>query len=177
MALFVVIGDSGSGKTTLIAELVRNYPHLFKKVVTCTDRPMRDGEIDGEDYHFLPTEFFTEHANDLVLAKNTYQGNYGTRRSDLSSETHHLLLSSRVSGIPKLLIIGITDIVVIHIEISEELKIERMKERGDTNEMISDRLLTDAKTIQDTSGLTVPVIKLSAADSLAENVLKVIKAC
>ena len=50
--LLVFVGESGSGKTTLITEIINKYPGQFKKVVTCTSRPGRIGEIDGVDYYF-----------------------------------------------------------------------------------------------------------------------------
>ena len=47
------------GKTTLISRLKRDIPQL-KESISCTTRPMREGEQDGVHYHFVSLEKFTE---------------------------------------------------------------------------------------------------------------------
>ena len=54
--LFVLSAPSGAGKTTLTTAL-RQKPD-FVYAVSCTTRPPRAGEIDGEDYFFLGEEDF-----------------------------------------------------------------------------------------------------------------------
>jgi len=168
--LLVFVGESGSGKTTIVAELVKRYPARFRKVVTRTSRPMRPGEVDGEDYHFLPVEYF-HHNQDLVLVKRTTLGDYyGTRKTDLYPDTCHLLLTSGLTGIPILVDLGFGNIVVVHISISKELKIAQMRQRGDTEEMILDHLESDAATTVDVSLGEVPVINLDAKQTIDEKV-------
>lgn len=58
MGRFVVItGPSGSGKTTVMRELMRRLPGSGR-IVTTTTRGLREGEIDGVDYHFVSREKF-----------------------------------------------------------------------------------------------------------------------
>ncbi|HST30858.1 MAG TPA: guanylate kinase [Chthoniobacterales bacterium] len=54
--LFVLSAPSGAGKTTLL-EAVRQTSE-FVYLVSCTTRPARAGEVEGEDYRFLSTEEF-----------------------------------------------------------------------------------------------------------------------
>ena len=54
--LFVVSAPSGAGKTTL-CDALRQTPD-FVYSVSCTTRPPRAGEIEGEDYHFLSESDF-----------------------------------------------------------------------------------------------------------------------
>ncbi len=160
--LLVFVGESGSGKTTIITELARLFPSKFKKVVTCTSRSMRAGEIDGEDYHFLPTEYFINN-QDLVLTKKTDEGfYYGTKKVDLFSRDHHLLLASKMTGIGKLLDLGLKNILAVCISISHELKIARMRQRGDTEEMILSRLQSETKSMVNVDLSQIQVIKLDA---------------
>lgn len=50
--LIVLSGPSGVGKDATLSMLKQcNYPFYF--VVTATTRPIRPGEVDGQDYHFL----------------------------------------------------------------------------------------------------------------------------
>ncbi len=175
--LFVFVGDGGSGKTTLIAELTKRFPDKFRKVVTCTSRLTRVGEIAGEDYHFLPTEYFVDNS-DLVLVKQTENGDYyGTRKLDLMSDTHHPLLTLRFAGIRKLVDLGIDSIAVVRILITEDLKIERMRQRGDAEETIVRRLQFDIADRADIDWGGLEVIDLQAMDPLAEKVERIIKAC
>ncbi len=57
----------------------------FSKVVTTTTRPMRSGEQNGRDYHFVSRdEFEAMIARDELLEYIEYSGNYyGTTRSEI----------------------------------------------------------------------------------------------
>lgn len=55
--LVVVSSPSGAGKTTLCNRLIREFPNLVFSV-SYTTRPMRAGERDGVDYHFVDEATF-----------------------------------------------------------------------------------------------------------------------
>lgn len=57
--LLVLAGPAGSGKTTLCERMVDELENV-ERVVTCTTRQPREGEKDGEDYHFLDDEEFDQ---------------------------------------------------------------------------------------------------------------------
>lgn len=48
----VVSAPSGAGKSTLCGMLLKDFPKL-KYSVSCTTRPMRQGEVEGRDYFFM----------------------------------------------------------------------------------------------------------------------------
>ena len=77
--LVVVSGPSGCGKDTVIAHYARSNPDI-RLSVSATTRGMRDGEIDGADYHFITNDEFTYLIeNDGLLEFAKYAGNwYGT---------------------------------------------------------------------------------------------------
>lgn len=50
--LIVVCAPSGTGKTTLLARLKKDRPQLNWSV-SCTTRPIRTGEQNGVDYHYI----------------------------------------------------------------------------------------------------------------------------
>ncbi len=55
--LFVLSAPSGTGKTSLCRELIDIFPNL-RQSVSFTTRPMREGEQDGIDYHFISRDTF-----------------------------------------------------------------------------------------------------------------------
>jgi len=57
-ALFVISAPSGAGKTSLCKEIVDIIPGL-RHSVSYTTRPIRKGEVDGVDYHFVDAETFS----------------------------------------------------------------------------------------------------------------------
>src|ERR1700720_4521783 len=82
--LFVVSAPSGAGKTTL-CDALRQTPD-FVYSVSCTTRPPRAGEIEGEDYQFTSEQDFLARvaAGDfLEHAKVHEQHYYGTLRKPL----------------------------------------------------------------------------------------------
>ncbi len=69
--LVIVSSPSGAGKTTLTRRLLAEHAPRLVFSVSHTTRPIRPGEVDGRDYHFVsPAEFqsmvdrheFAEHA-------------------------------------------------------------------------------------------------------------------
>ena len=57
--LFVLSSPSGAGKSTIARRLLQAEDNL-KMSVSATTRPMRPGEVDGIDYHFVDLEHFRD---------------------------------------------------------------------------------------------------------------------
>ncbi|MBU6181468.1 MAG: guanylate kinase [Verrucomicrobia bacterium] len=79
--LFVLSAPSGAGKTTLISSLRQKPDFVYS--VSCTTRPPRRGEVDGEDYFFLTEEQFEERAahGDFLEHARVHGHLYGTPKS------------------------------------------------------------------------------------------------
>lgn len=52
----IIAGPSGAGKDSLRNNLIKLYPSEYAPVLSSTTRPMREGETDSIDYHFLSPE-------------------------------------------------------------------------------------------------------------------------
>src|SRR5205807_4232416 len=76
--LFVLSAPSGAGKTTLVDALRQTSE--FTYLVSCTTRPARAGEVDGEDYRFLSDEEFNARAKagEFLEHANVHGHQYGT---------------------------------------------------------------------------------------------------
>ncbi len=83
--LFTVSGPSGAGKSSLCAAWLERDPDLALSI-SCTTRPPRPGDIDGEHYHFLSDEEFRRQVDEgAFLEWAEVHGNcYGTRREDVA---------------------------------------------------------------------------------------------
>ena len=100
-AVFVITGPSGVGKGTVIRALREKHPGLGLSV-SATTRAPREGEVDGEHYHFLsPEEFDRRVADGDFVEHAAYSGNqYGTLRSELerNAEQGGVVLEIELQG-------------------------------------------------------------------------------
>lgn len=61
--LFCIMGKSASGKDTIFKRLIKDDALGLKTVVSYTTRPMREGEQDGVEYHFVTEQKLEELKN------------------------------------------------------------------------------------------------------------------
>lgn len=76
---------SGSGKTTIVKHILQTFPNI-KFSVSATTRPMRPGEVDGKDYHFISVEDFKSkiESGEFIEYEEVYPGLfYGTLKSEV----------------------------------------------------------------------------------------------
>lgn len=80
--LYTVSAPSGAGKTSLVKALIESTEQI-QVSVSHTTRPMRPGEIDGINYHFVSNEDFNAMlAEDAFLeSAKVFDNQYGTSRS------------------------------------------------------------------------------------------------
>lgn len=80
--LIVVCAPSGTGKSTLLERLKKERPQLSWSV-SCTTRPMRVGEREGVDYHYISVEEFEARIakNDFIEWAKVHSNYYGTSKS------------------------------------------------------------------------------------------------
>lgn len=56
--LKILMGKSAAGKDTLLNKLVAQGK--YKPIISYTTRPMREGETDGVEYHFVTETQFSK---------------------------------------------------------------------------------------------------------------------
>lgn len=82
--LFVLSSPSGAGKSTIARKLLASDPYLTMSV-SYTTRPIRPGEVDGVDYHFIDLETFKEMAaaNEFLEWAHVFDHRYGTPKQSV----------------------------------------------------------------------------------------------
>ncbi|EON91056.1 guanylate kinase [Marinobacter lipolyticus SM19] len=77
--LYVISAPSGAGKTSLVAEMLRSDEKLGVSV-SHTTRPMREGEQDGVNYHFVSRDTFEAMIGrgDFLEHADVFGNYYGT---------------------------------------------------------------------------------------------------
>ena len=86
--LFVISAPSGAGKTSLVKALLQANLNLNLSI-SHTTRPLRPGEVDGRDYHFISIDVFKQMLfNEEFLESAEVYGNYyGTSRQWIDEAT------------------------------------------------------------------------------------------
>ena len=64
--VIIVSAPSGAGKTSIVKHVLRFLPEL-RFSTSATTRAMREGEVNGKDYHFLSVEDFKKGISSVQL--------------------------------------------------------------------------------------------------------------
>jgi guanylate kinase len=142
---FVVSAPSGTGKTTVCRRVVARDPRISFSI-SHTTRPMRPGEQDGRDYHFVSRpEFERLVAQGAFVEHAQYAGNlYGTSWASLDAPLaagQDLLLEVDVQGALQLRERRRDARFVFLLPPSREELVRRLTSRGtDSPEAIARRL-------------------------------------
>jgi len=155
--LFVVSAPSGAGKTTL-CDALRQTPD-FVYSVSCTTRPARAGEIDGEDYQFVSEADFLARvkAGEFLEHAKVHGHYYGTLLQPIISNLKDgvdVLIDIDTQGAATIrncqdqfVRQALTDVFIMPPDL-EELR-RRLTKRGtETETQIETRLVTAAREME-----------------------------
>jgi guanylate kinase len=155
--LFVISAPSGAGKTTLV-EALRQTPE-FVYSVSCTTRPPRTGEIEGEDYQFVSeTDFLARvKAGEFLEHAKVHGHYYGTLLQPIVSNLKDgvdVLIDIDTQGAATIrncqdefVRQALTDVFIMPPDL-EELR-RRLTKRGtETEAQIETRLVTAAREME-----------------------------
>ena len=87
--LFVISSPSGAGKSTISRMLIEADGQI-ELSVSATTRPIRPGEVDGKDYHFVDTQTFKQRVSDDAFLEwaHVFDHRYGTPRAPVDAMLH-----------------------------------------------------------------------------------------
>lgn len=140
--MIIIMGESASGKTTLANMFVEKHPD-YHKVVTYTTRPMREGEVDGVDYHFITDEKFNQLVQDgFFIEYAKYRDwQYGTAKSDCTNNKKALAVLTP-AGMRKLKRID-ENVISVYLYVDRHTRLLSNLFRGDNIDEAYRRNLSD----------------------------------
>jgi guanylate kinase len=154
--LFVVSAPSGGGKSTLLNALRQTPDFVYS--VSCTTRPARPGEVDGEDYHFLGKQEFERRiaAGDFIEHAQVHGNYYGTLRESILQNLNagvdvmvdiDVQGARKIRGDSELIRAALADVFIMPPSMGE-LRRRLMKRGTETPEQIEIRLGNAAKEME-----------------------------
>ena len=155
--IYYIMGKSSSGKDTLYKEVLKALPKL-KTLVLYTTRPIREGEQEGIEYHFVTDEELERFEKaGKIIEERTYDTVYGAWKYATIedgqvnlAESDYLMIGTLESYAGMKKCYGAENLVPIYIEVedgerlSRALSRERQQEQPKYEEMCR-RFLADQK--------------------------------
>lgn len=135
--IFYVMGKSSSGKDTFFQELLKNEELHLHKIVLYTTRPIRSGEKDGVDYHYVGDDVLQKFQREGKVIElrcyNTVMGvwKYFTVDDEHMDLAHrdYLAIGTLVSYEKIKAYFGPEHVIPIYIEVPDDIRLIRAIER------------------------------------------------
>lgn len=156
--IFYLMGKSSSGKDTIYRRLLEDGRDRLNHIVMYTTRPVRAGERDGEEYHFVDTECMENlKAQGRVIEQRSYNTvcgiwNYFSVKDETIDpiRVDYLAIGTLESFISTRDYYGEGAVIPIMIELDDGIRLQRALDREKTqttpryNEMCR-RFLADSE--------------------------------
>ena len=144
----MVSAPSGAGKTSICRKILQVIPGLHQSI-SYTTRPMRDGERDGADYHFVTTDIFQQMVSDGAFAEwAEVHGNcYGTARASLekaAAEGADILLDIDFQGAQQLRSSGLDGVFIFILPPDMNELRKRLDTRNTDDDQVIERRMKNA---------------------------------
>ncbi|MBR1390950.1 MAG: guanylate kinase [Lachnospiraceae bacterium] len=135
--IFCMMGKSASGKDTIYKRLLENPELPCKKIILYTTRPIRAGEKEGMEYHFVTDDVLDEFdRKGKIIEMRAYQTVHGTWRYatvedgqiDLSGQSY-LMIGTLEAFLRLKKYYGVNRILPIYIEVEDGIRLQRALDR------------------------------------------------
>lgn len=188
MNIIVLVGCTSSGKDTILKELISSSNLNVKPIISFTSRPMRSGEVDGREYHFITKEdMLKKISNDEFIEVRSYDvaGSdvwyYGIGEDSIcltSEDTYATIVD--ISGLQEIKSYlekhnKLNSLTSIFIDCSAQIRILRALQReGKLNDLqvaeICRRNLDDIDKVYNYKELCDYILKNETKDDLESNI-------
>ena len=139
--IFYLMGKSSSGKDTIYKKVLEELPYL-KKIISYTTRPIRQGEVDGEEYYFVNEETLAKlEREDRVIEQRSYNTVHGIWKyftandGQIDLKKHdYIVIGTLASYMDMCRYLGEDKLVPVYIQIADGIRLERALKRENAQE-------------------------------------------
>jgi len=180
--MVILVGKTASGKDTILNNLVTR--HGYKKIITYTTRPMRNGEKQDVTYHFISEEDFRQKIDGDFFAEwkpyNTEFGvwYYGTAIDDLKNAEDNSVIILTPDGYRDVISKLPNKPTSVYVYANNSTIKKRLVERGDDPKEADRRLIHDNN---DFKGIETEIEKIvynnegNDINTVVDKILEIIK--
>ena len=139
--IFYLMGKSSSGKDTIFKKLIEDSELALKTIVGYTTRPMREGETEGVEYHFIDEDALVKlDADGKIIELRAYNTVYGVWKYltvddgqiDLDNNSNYLLIGTLESYEKVRNYFGKDKLVPLYINVDDGVRLQRALDREKT---------------------------------------------
>jgi len=147
--LFTISAPSGAGKTSLVRALLEKRAASVAVCVSHTTRPMRPGDVDGSDYHFVSREEFERMVanGEFLEHARVFDNLYGTALASAQSllaSGKHVILEIDWQGARQVKAKLADTVGIFILPPSREVLEQRLRDRGTDDENTIERRMRAA---------------------------------
>lgn len=174
--IFCVMGKSATGKDTIYQKLLQENKLNLKRIIPYTTRPIREGEVEGREYHFCTEADVQRLEQDgRIVELRAYDTVYGIWKyftvddGNIQLEKENYLLIGTLEAYTKIRdYFGADKVLPIYIEVEDGERLLRAITREKSQDVpkyeeMCRRFLADAKDFSEEN------LKLAGVETRFEN--------
>lgn len=185
--IVIVIGKSSSGKDTIYARLLKELENYLKPIVLYTTRPIRPGEVHGENYYYIDKkgmDILREQGK--IIEERTYETTQGdwtyatVKNSNIDLENNNYITINTLAALEKIRdCYGYDNVIPIYLEIDDDSRINRAVNREfETRRQYTEmcrRWLTDETDFSEENVTKANVIRIDNTQDIDKVIIQLVK--
>lgn len=141
--IYYLMGKSSSGKDTIFKKLIEDKELGLKTIVGYTTRPMREGEVEGVEYHFIDEAALARlDAEGRIIELRAYNTVYGVWKYmtvddgqiALEGDDNYLLIGTLESYEKVRNYFGRDKLIPLYINVDDGVRLQRALDREKTQD-------------------------------------------
>ncbi len=182
--IFCVMGKSATGKDTIYQKLLNESKLDLKRIIPYTTRPIREGEVEGREYHFCTEEDVQRlDQENRIVELRAYNTVYGVWKyftvddGDIQLDKENYLLIGTLEAYTKIRdYFGEDKVLPIYIEVEDGERLLRAIAREKSQDVpkyeeMCRRFLADAKDFSEdnlkAAGIEKRFVNVNLSDTIA----------
>lgn len=127
--IIAIMGEAGSGKDSLMQAILKLRPD-FHEIISCTTRPMREGEAEGVNYYYYTPEQFGDRVlhNEMLECTVFNDWFYGTSYDSVRSDCINIGVFNP-TGVESLVARPDVDVKIIRVVAEDKTRLLRQLNR------------------------------------------------